>query len=61
VHTRLYLARLIGVGHFETDEGIDELKQVSINELDEMLRTEQIIDSFTLAVILQARVRGLIG
>lgn len=61
VHTRLYLARLKGVGHIEVDEGIDAIKQVTIDELDAMLRTEQITDSFTLAAILQARVRGLIG
>jgi ADP-ribose pyrophosphatase len=61
VHTRLYLARLKGIGHIETDEGIDAVKQVTIDELDAMLRAEQITDSFTLAAILQARVRGLIG
>jgi len=61
VHTRLYLARLTGVGHVEANEGIDALKQVTIDELDAMLRTGQITDSFTLAAILQARVRGLIG
>jgi ADP-ribose pyrophosphatase len=61
VHTRLYLARLKGVGHIEVDEGIDAIRQVTIDELDEMLRAEQITDSFTMAAILQARVRGLIG
>jgi ADP-ribose pyrophosphatase len=61
VHTRLYLARITGTGHVEANEGIDELKVVTADELDEMLRAEQVTDSFTLAAILQARVRGLIG
>jgi ADP-ribose pyrophosphatase len=60
-HTRLYLARLTNVGHVEANEGIDSLKQVTIDELDTMLRTGEITDSFTMAAVLQARVRGLIG
>jgi len=60
VHTRLYLARLTGVGQVETAEGIDDLIMVAADEFDNMLRTEQVTDSFTLAAILQARVRGLI-
>jgi len=61
VHTRLYLARLTGVGRLETNEGIDELIAVTLDEFDAMLRADQITDSFTLAAVLQARVRGLIG
>jgi ADP-ribose pyrophosphatase len=60
VHTRLYLARITGVGRVEEGEGIDTLKHVTPGELDAMLRTEQITDSFTLAAILLARARGLI-
>jgi len=55
------LARITETGYVEVDEGIDELKIVAADELDEMLRSEQLTDSFTLAAILQARVRGLIG
>jgi len=60
VHTRLYLARLTGVGRVEANEGIDALKQVTLDELDTMLRADEITDSFTLAAVLQARVRGLL-
>jgi ADP-ribose pyrophosphatase len=60
VHTRLYLARITGTGRVEAGEGIDTLKQVTPGELDAMLRAGEITDSFTLAAILQARVRGLI-
>ncbi len=60
VHTRLYLARLTRVGHVEANEGIDELRILTIEEFDAMLRAEEVTDSFTLAAVLQARVRGLI-
>lgn len=60
VHTRLYLARLTGVGHVESNEGIDELRILTIEEFDAMLRADEVTDSFTLAAVLQARVRGLI-
>jgi len=60
VHTRLYLARLTGVGRVEANEGIDALKQVTLDELDTMLRADEITDWFTLAAVLQARVRGLL-
>lgn len=61
VRTRLYLARLAGVGGLEVNEGIDKMIMVTIDEFKTMLRTEQITDSFTLAAVLQAEVRGLIG
>jgi ADP-ribose pyrophosphatase len=61
VRTQLYLARLIGVPHvMAANEGIDELKTVTIDEFDAMLRADEITDSFTLAAVLQARVRGLL-
>ena len=59
-HTRLYLARLPKGWRINTDEDIDELKTVTADEFDEMLRNEEITDSFTLAAVLQARVRGLL-
>ena len=61
VHKRLYFARLTGVGNVETNEGIGELITVTVDEFDAMLRADEITDSFTLAAVLQARVRGLIG
>ena len=59
--TRLYLALLPGVGQIERNEGIDELIMVGPEDFDTMVRDEQITDSFTLAAVLQARIRGLIG
>jgi ADP-ribose pyrophosphatase len=59
-YTRLYLARVRGIGKLETLEGIDAFKELTIEEFDALLRADEITDSFTLAAILQARVRGLI-
>jgi len=61
IHTQLYLARLTGAHHIKAPEGIDELKTVTIDEFDAMLCAGEITDSFTLAAVLQARVRGLMG
>jgi ADP-ribose pyrophosphatase len=61
VWTKLYLARLTGLGQIETNEGIDKTRQVTSEQLDTMVRTGEITDSFTLAAILQARLRGLLG
>jgi ADP-ribose pyrophosphatase len=61
VSTKLYLARLAGLGQIETNEGIDKVRQVTSEQLDAMVRNGEITDSFTLAAILQARLRGLLG
>jgi ADP-ribose pyrophosphatase len=61
VWTKLYLARLTGLGQIETNEGIDKTRQVTSEQLDTMVQTGEITDSFTLAAILQARLRGLLG
>ncbi|MGP7995848.1 MAG: NUDIX hydrolase [Streptosporangiaceae bacterium] len=58
-HTMLYLALIDKVGQLESDEGIDGVCQVTPEDFDSMLRAGEITDSFTLAAVLQARVRGL--
>lgn len=60
VWTKLYLARLTGLGRIETTEGIDKARQVTPDQLATMVQTGEITDSFTLAAILQARLRGLL-
>jgi len=60
VRTELYLARLGDTGQIETNEGIDKVRRVAPEELDDMLRNGEITDSFTLAAVLQARLRGLL-
>jgi hypothetical protein len=57
----LYLARIDKIGKLESDEGIDKMLPVTSEQLDSMLRSGKITDSFTLAAILQARVQRLFG
>jgi len=59
--TRLYLARISKIGKIESYEGIDEICQVTLEQLNSMVRAGEITDSFTLAAILQARIRGVFG
>lgn len=59
--TMLYLARIDKIGKLESDEGIDKMLPVTSEQLDSMLRSGKITDSFTLAAILQARVQRLFG
>jgi ADP-ribose pyrophosphatase len=61
VWTKLYLARLTSLGQIETNEGIDQVRQVTPEQLTTMVQTGEITDSFTLAAILQARLHGLLG
>jgi ADP-ribose pyrophosphatase len=60
VSTKLYLARLSVLGRIETNEGIDRVREVTPDQLTAMVRAGEITDSFTLAAILQARLRGLL-
>jgi ADP-ribose pyrophosphatase len=57
--TKLYLARIKRIGRIESDEGIDETRQVTADQLYSMVRAGEITDSFTLAAVLQARIRGI--
>ena len=59
--TWLYLARLNKIGEVEFSEGITEACQVSPEQLDAMVLAGEITDSFTLAAVLQARIRGVFG
>jgi len=60
VFTKLYLARLTGLGKIETNEGIDKSSEVPVDQLVSMVLSGEITDSFTLAAILLARLRGLL-
>ncbi len=57
----LYLARLTRLGQTDTYEGIDEIRLVTADEFDTLVRAGEITDSFTLAAALQARVHGLLA
>lgn len=58
--TRLYLARLSGVGEIERNEGIDDVIMVGADDFNAMTLSGQVTDSFTLAAVLQARIRKFI-
>lgn len=58
--TRLYLTRIPHLGRIEAGEGIDRVRMVTGTEFDTMTQEDQVTDSFTLAAVLQARVRGLL-
>jgi ADP-ribose pyrophosphatase len=60
VSTKLYLARLRDIGQIETNEGIDKVRRLAPEQLEMMVQNGEITDSFTLAAILQARLRGLL-
>jgi ADP-ribose pyrophosphatase len=60
VWTKLYIARLTSLGQIEANEGIDKTIRVTADQLFGMVQTGDITDSFTLAAILQARLRGLL-
>ena len=55
-----YLARIGGFGKPALDEGIGEVILVSVERFEAMVRDGEIVDSFTLAAFLHARLRGLI-
>lgn len=56
----LFLARLSRIGEVAQSEGIAEVRLVTVPELEAMVRTCDITDSFTLGCILHARLKGLI-
>lgn len=61
VLTRLYLAKITKLGALEAGEGIDSVMHVTPEKLHSLVGAGEITDSFTLAAVLQAQVRGLIG
>lgn len=56
----LYLAELTELGNVATEEGIAELRQLSVAELESMLLNDRIVDSYTIAAFTKARLRDLI-
>lgn len=56
----LYFATLAAVGKPAAGEGIVEVKSVSVGELEEMIRSSEITDAFSIGCFTHARLRGLI-
>lgn len=60
VSVRLFLAEVEAVGSPDRNEGITELRAVGVRELEDMIRAGEVTDGFTLACVLNARLRGLV-
>ena len=56
----LYAARLEGFGRPALNEGVGEVRVVTVQVFEEMVKAGEIVDSFTLAAFLHARLRGLV-
>jgi ADP-ribose pyrophosphatase len=56
---QLFAARVESVGELEQHEGIRRAKVVTCAEAEEMVRTGDITDAFTIAVLYRARLAGL--
>ncbi|MGI5135971.1 MULTISPECIES: hypothetical protein [unclassified Streptomyces] len=56
---QLFAARVESVGELERHEGIRRAKVVTCAEAEEMVRTGDITDAFTIAVLYRARLAGL--
>jgi ADP-ribose pyrophosphatase len=58
--TRLFFAHLTEVGKPNKVEGIKSIKWVTVPELEDMIRNEEITDGFTIAVYARAKLKGLV-
>lgn len=56
----LFLARITSLGEPALDEGIVEIRRVTVAEFEHMAQTGEITDAFTLAAFLHARLGGLL-
>jgi ADP-ribose pyrophosphatase len=59
-NTKLFLAKLSRADEANIDEGISQLKLVSVEELERMIRDAEITDGFTIAAYTRAKLMGLI-
>jgi ADP-ribose pyrophosphatase len=56
----LYMAELTSVGRPAVGEGVGEVRMVDVETFEAMVRSEDIVDGFTLGAFLRARLEGLI-
>lgn len=57
---QLFYVELESIGEPDIDEGIDGFRFVTTEELEEMIRSEEITDGFTIAAYTRAKLRGSI-
>ena len=56
----LFFAKVDSIGEIERDEGITSLIEASIAEVEALIASAEIDDSFTIAAFARARLRGLL-
>jgi hypothetical protein len=57
----LYLAEITAPGNLETEEGIDEIRLVTVRDLKQMVTGGELEDAFTLSALAYADAGGLLS
>jgi ADP-ribose pyrophosphatase len=57
---RLFLAQIKDIGSMDVGEGISEILLLDVKKVEEMIQSDEIVDGFTMATFLRARLRGLV-
>ena len=60
IHANLFAARIGGIGAPDRSDGIDEIQVIEVADVERLIGSSQIIDGFTLATFLRARLAGII-
>lgn len=60
IRAKLYAAHIDGVGEPDRSDAIDEIRVAEVAEVEELIRSSRIIDGFTMATFLRARLAGVI-
>jgi len=60
IRADLYAAHIDGIGEPEHADNISEVRVVEVDECEALIRSSQIIDGFSLALFLRARLAGLV-
>lgn len=56
----LYVAEISSIGDLARDEGIGAVRTLTVGEFEDMVRDGDVVDGFTLAAFLHARLRRLV-
>jgi ADP-ribose pyrophosphatase len=60
IRAELYAARIGGVGAPDRADGISGIEVLDVSEVERLIRASRIIDGFTLATFLRARLAGIV-
>ena len=59
-YVNIFLAHLRSIGELNSQEGIESIRWVSRDELEEMIASSKITDSFTITAYTRAKLRGIL-